>query len=253
MSNRIYITGDLHGKIDHIKNFVYQNYDTHCFDGTDIMILLGDAGLNYYLDKRDVKLKKEISKLPFTFFVIRGNHEQRPSLLYQKNRKKWDAKIFFENLVYVEKEFPKIKYAVDEPGLYNIKNIRTAIYPGAYSVDKEYRLMNGYKWFKDEQLNEEERLWGLHLAKDLKVDLVLSHTAPLEFEPRDLFLPFINQLTVDKSMEKYLQTIHEQVDYNLWIWGHYHADRFYPTYEDTNKKQIMLFQSIYDLEELLKE
>ena len=39
MSNKIYITGDLHGQIENIKQFVEQNRDTHCFDGSDTMSL----------------------------------------------------------------------------------------------------------------------------------------------------------------------------------------------------------------------
>lgn len=251
MSNKIYITGDLHGQIENIKQFVEQNSDTHCFDGSDIMILLGDAGFNYYLDKKDDKLKEEVSKLPFTFFVIRGNHEERPSLLYEKYKHtdSWKKEIFFGNHVYVETKYPKIKYAMDGPYLYNIKNYLTAVYPGAYSVDKGYRLMKGWHWFEQEQLNEGERAAGLSLAEGLEADLVLSHTSPLEFEPRDLFLPFIDQSTVDKTMEKYLQQVHEMLDYKLWCWGHYHADRIYPPAE---KSHVMLYKEIQDLDNLFK-
>ena len=249
--NKIYITGDLHGQIENIKQFVEQNYDTHCFDGSDIMILLGDAGFNYYLDEKDDELKKEVSKLPFTFFVIRGNHEERPGYLHEahKHNGSWDIEMFCNNLVYVETKYPKIKYAMDGPNLYKIKDYLTVIYPGAYSVDKEYRLMNGWRWFRGEQLTEEEREWGLDFARGLEVDLVLSHTAPLEFEPRDLFLSSINQSTVDKTMEEYLQQIHETVDYKLWCWGHYHADRIYPP---DKKSHIMLYKTIQDLDNLFK-
>lgn len=249
--NRIYITGDLHGQIENIKQFVEYNYDTHCFDGSDIMILLGDAGFNYFLNKKDDEIKEAVSKLPFTFFVIRGNHEERPGYLHEdyKHTGSWRTEVFFENLVYVEAKYPKIKYAMDGPNLYKIKNYSTVIYPGAYSVDKEYRLMNGWHWFRGEQLTEEEREWGLSLARGLEVDLVLSHTAPLEFEPRDLFLSSINQSTVDKSMEKYLQEIHETVDYKLWCWGHYHASRAYPP---DKKSHVMLYKEIQDLDNLFK-
>lgn len=35
----------------------------------DVLIILGDAGFNYYDDKRDDKLKAEISALNITLFV----------------------------------------------------------------------------------------------------------------------------------------------------------------------------------------
>lgn len=244
--NKVYITGDLHGNVDHIEKFIHNNYDTHCFDCTDTMILLGDAGLNYYLNKKDDFFKKQLSALPMNFFVIRGNHEARPSNVFDKN--KWHIEIFFDNEVYVENEYPNIKYAMDTPTVYEIKGKTVLIYPGAYSVDKHYRLMQGWRWFKDEQLTSEEMQVGRIMAECYKddTDIILSHTAPEEFEPRDLFIPSISQSTVDKTMESYLQEIHEMVNYKLWCWGHYHADRLYPS--EDGKNQVMFFRTIKDLE-----
>ena len=277
MSNKIYITGDLHGRYENIQNFVEQNCDTHNFDGSDIMILLGDAGFNYYLNKKDDKLKEEISKLPFTFFVIRGNHEERASNI-ARNNPDWQFENFWGNLVLVEKEFPNIKYAMDYPAFYNIPYFevpyymrddnpytgdieyedlintwRTLVIPGAYSVDKDYRLSMGFNWFKDEQLTEEEKdtcLYDIEQAK-YKCDFILSHTCPLCFEPTDLFLPMVDQSTVDKSMERFLGQVEFLMDYDCWLWGHYHKFRDYPRTD--GKKKIMLMHEVIDLEQVYKE
>lgn len=251
--NRVYITGDLHGETRYIEEFIHYNYDTHGFSYSDTMILLGDSGLNYYLNEKDTFFKAQLAALPITFFVIRGNHEERAEKLANKNPEEWYIEFYWDNYVWVEEKFPNIKYAMDFPTSYEINGMKTLVYPGAYSIDKEYRLMKGWKWFKDEQLNSKEQHMGMIMADCYKngVDLILSHTAPREFEPKDLFLNFIDQSKVDKTMEDYLQTIHEKVNYKLWCWGHYHADRIYPPRED-GKMQAMFFHTIRDLEEFMK-
>ena len=70
----IYLTGDTHGNFDHIRRFCELNNTTK----DDVLIILGDAGINYYLNKRDYKLKQELQNLPITLFCIHGNHEERP-------------------------------------------------------------------------------------------------------------------------------------------------------------------------------
>ncbi len=37
--------------------------------------------------------------------------------------------------------------------------------------------------------------------RNWQVDIVLSHTCPLRYEPTEVFLPFIDQSKVDKSTE----------------------------------------------------
>ncbi|MFR5701726.1 MAG: hypothetical protein ACLUD0_07495 [Eubacterium ramulus] len=44
----------------------------------DVMIILGDSGINYWLSPKDEKLKERVNRIPITFFCIHGNHEGRP-------------------------------------------------------------------------------------------------------------------------------------------------------------------------------
>ncbi|MCR5720461.1 MAG: metallophosphoesterase [Lachnospiraceae bacterium] len=69
-----YITGDTHGDFSRIAEFCEANGT----DTEDVMIILGDAGINYYLDARDRDLKNELGRLPITLFCVHGNHEARP-------------------------------------------------------------------------------------------------------------------------------------------------------------------------------
>lgn len=239
MYDNVYLIGDLHGKWRPIWNFLERQ--PHLKDTTaqdNVMICLGDFGGNFFFDHRDRNFKKKICKYPFTYFVIRGNHEERPSICAEKDLDNWQAEDFFSAPVYVEKAFPQIKYAIDCVAYYNIQGYKTLIIPGAYSVDKYYRLQNGWSWFENEQLTQKEMNRGLELIEknNWQADLVLSHTCPIQFEPTDLFLSVIDQSMVDKTMERYLGQIERQLDYKTWCWGHYHSFR---EYNENFPKQIM--------------
>ena len=57
------------------------------------------------------------------------------------------------------------------------------------------------------------------------IDFVLSHTCPKSWEPTDLFLNTVDQSGVDKTMEEWLDKVKNVVDWQFWMFGHYHADR----------------------------
>ena len=119
--------------------------------------------------------------------------------------------------VYMEDDYPHILFAKDSE-LYKLNGLFTFVVGGAYSVDKNYRLLHGLAWWLDEQPSDEikrqveEKLEGM----DWEVDVVLTHTAPLKFEPTEVFLPMIDQSTVDKSTEQWLDSIEEQLYYDRW-------------------------------------
>lgn len=69
-----YITGDTHGNFNRIEEFCSENDTTK----EDVMIILGDAGINYWLDNTDRQLKNDLSSLDITLFCVHGNHEARP-------------------------------------------------------------------------------------------------------------------------------------------------------------------------------
>lgn len=259
--DNIFALADIHGKWQPIRDFHLANKLKYKLDTKkNVMILLGDSGLNYFFNHRDEETKRKLCEFPFTYFVIKGNHEQRPSICMQKYPDKWHIETFWGNTVYVENDYPEIKYALDNVAIYSIpcridlddegdlviKNLKTLVIPGAYSVDKHYRLANGWSWFEQEQLSEDEIAAGREIIQHAGADfdLVLSHTCPIIYEPTDLFLSFIDQSMVDKSMERFLGEIEYNIDYKLWLWGHYHALRIYPTANEGKSQPIMLFNGI---------
>ena len=228
----IYLTGDTHGNFDRIKRFCELNNTTK----DDVLIILGDAGINYYLNKRDYKLKQELQNLPITLFCIHGNHEERP-----ENIGTYKLDMFFGSLVYVEPEFPNIIFAVDGM-IYKINNSKCLVLGGAYSVDKHYRLMKGYQWFESEQIPDDRKaeIEDCLSVCGYNVDYVLSHTCPYDTRPVHMFLRSIDQSTVDSSMEVWLQKIADRLTFKHWYFGHYHDDW-------DNGKYSMLYTDIIPL------
>ena len=242
------MTADIHGDFRSIRDFIKKIDNIKKLTKNDAIILLGDSGLQFFFNHRDKKLKQKLNSYEITLFLIRGNHEERPSICMNKNPNAWHMEEFWGNQVYVENDYPYIKYALDIPAKYEIptaqgNSIKTLVLPGAYSVDKYVRLVNNWSWFPQEQCNEEEMAAGVALAQSDSYDLVLSHTCPIIYEPTDLFLSVVDQSLVDKTTERWLGEIEHNLDYNLWCFGHYHANRIYPQVEDKNK--LMLFNDCF--------
>lgn len=217
---KILVTGDTHSRVAERLRSIRDNMPEYEPEKTAV-IILGDLGLLYYLDKKDYKHKKEASAYGYTIYAVRGNHEARPS---EKLGMRLVNDDFVGGPVWIENEFPLIRYFCDW-GIYNILGRRTLVIGGSYSVDKWYRLQNGWTWFEDEQLKDFEMAACLKNSKDREFDFILSHTCPLSFQPTDMFLNFIDQSTVDNTMEVWMEAVREEVRWNHWLFGHYHVDR----------------------------
>ncbi len=212
----VYLTGDTHRDFYRIFQFC-EEYGTTT---DDILVILGDAGINIYCDIRDNNLKRELIELPITLLCVHGNHEERPFLLDNYEEKSWH-----EGIVYYEEEYPNLLFAKDGE-IYDFDGKKAIVIGGAYSIDKYYRLRNGLAWFESELPTEEIKDYvEAQLEKcHWSVDYVFSHTVPVDYEPVWAFIPGIDQSTVDKSMENWLQYIEDNLDYDSWYAGHYHVE-----------------------------
>lgn len=227
--NKVMITGDCHGtytRFEKIKND-YGNEDI-------AMICLGDFSINFYLNKSDQKMKKWLcEKYPnITFYLVRGNHEQRPQLI-PGMEEIYDDRV--NGPIYWEPQYPNIRYFFDY-GYYTIGGYKCAVIGGAYSVDKWYRLARcnfteetnipkKSGWFPDEQLTKAEMDHCEIKLIGRKFDFVFTHTCPISFQPTDLFLGFVDQSKVDNTMEVWLEKMTSIFDWTVWLFGHYHRDR----------------------------
>lgn len=207
----IYITGDIHRDFSRIYKLKK--------DSDNLLIVLGDVGINYYLNEEDKNCKEYLKKLKLKLFCVRGNHEERPEKISTYKEVE-----MFGGKVFIEEEYPNLIFAKDGE-TYNIDGKKILVIGGAYSVDKQYRLLHGYKWFKDEQLTKEEMDTILEKVKGKHFDIVLTHTCPYKYEPREVFMQGLDQSKVDKSMEHFLDEIEENISYDKWYCGHYHTEK----------------------------
>ena len=205
----------------------------------DYLIILGDVGLNYYLNSFDVPNKKYLARLPITLLCIHGNHEERVWNLDSYKR------VYNKDLqcyVYVEEAYPNILFIED--GVFYLKGKKCLAIGGAYSIDKYYRLRMGYHWFPSEQPTEEEKEKIFQIVDtENSFNYIFSHTVPLKYEREleDLFLSSIDQSMVDKSTEKFLDKVEDKIMYDHWYFGHYHASF------DLTDKVTILFNEFIEL------
>jgi 3-oxoacid CoA-transferase subunit A len=230
----IYITGDTHGDFDRLIRFCSRFQTTR----EDTMIILGDAGFNYYGGKRDRRAKQIVSELPITVFSIHGNHEMRPATIPAYHTAEWHG-----GQVYMEEAYPNLLFGTDGE-IYDLDGTQTIVIGGAYSVDKFYRLANNWSWWPDEQPSDEikQKVENALAVRNWKVDVVLSHTTPLKYEPVEVFMSWVDQRKVDKSTETWLDSIEDRLAYKHWYAGHYHTEK------DIDRLTL-LFESIREFSE----
>lgn len=214
----VYITGDIHGNPSDIIYMASRYQMTK----DDIIVLLGDVGANYFLNKRDLKTKKDLSEyVEAVILCIHGNHEARPATIEGYELKEWNS-----GEVWVQPEYPNLLFAKDG-SIFNLDGFNCLVLGGAYSVDKHYRLERGFAWFEDEQPSDEIKEYVVKQLETVnnKVDVVFSHTCPLKYAPIEVFLPGIDQSKVDKSTERWLDEIEDKLNYRAWYCGHWHINK----------------------------
>ena len=220
----IYLTGDTHRDFRRVEHFCKRAETTK----DDILIILGDAGINYYGPGLDNALKCILEALPVTLLCVHGNHEKRPqSVAVQPGTAcAYDLLPWHGGHAYIESPYPSIVFAKDGE-IYDLGGKRCVVIGGAYSVDKEIRLAQRLGWWPDEQPSVEikQRVRAMLINSHWEVDAVLSHTCPHRYIPREMFLAGIDQRDVDDSTERWLDGIEKELDYGRWYCGHWHTDK----------------------------
>lgn len=261
---RIFVTGDKHGNPQEYKSAINRIKDPR---ETDKIIVCGDAGLSYGSFVSGAA-KKVMKKFPGSWIIMRGNHDdcywaENCAIKYDEDtgepfewipKDKWE--ITNDGMYLYQKKYPNIFYVYDDGGVYTIEDYNFLFVPGAYSVDKYYRLERNLPYNEKEQLTWQEQNRLTNLVKSYNqnkfpIDFVVAHTFPLHMEPyyRNLFLGGIDQTSVDKTTEKFLSALTYDVEQNRgfkqYFGGHFHADR------ELNDKYTMLYHDVVDVEDYL--
>ena len=229
----VYITGDIHGEVYRVSEMI-EKYE---ITPNDIIVILGDVGMNYYGNKHgDRRNKKRLNNFDIPILCIHGNHEMRPETLITYREEPWMG-----GTVYFEEEFPNLFFAKDGE-VYDLEGTKAIAIGGAYSVDKWYRLQRNIHWFPDEQPSVEIKTRVEKKLDDLgwQIDAVLTHTCPYGYIPREAFMSCVDQSTVDNSTELWLDTLEKKLNYKAWYCGHWHIEK-------RIDKMHFLFESIETL------
>lgn len=210
----LYFCGDVHGKYRELVWTLCVKRNIH--DAS--IIILGDFGVGFTRDM-DIEYKKSEPKLQknnLTLYTIRGNHD--------------DPEYFKDS----SHSYPRLKFLQDHQ-VYELAGRRIYTIGGAHSTDAN---TNPESTVPDRKLETEARLrkgklptwWEAECVEEkyeglpTRVDIVISHTAPLRFEPIPIRTAeiSINQYEKILSERKYLDYVLSEVRADYWFYGHYH-------------------------------
>ncbi len=214
----IYVVSDTHGKFRRVMEFLGSGPITK----DDILIILGDAGFNYdAIPGSGLRRKAPVNSYDIPVLCLQGNHELRPEHIESYREINWNG-----GVVYQEERYPNLLFAKDGE-CYTIDGKQILVCGGAYTVFKEYRIKKGLPWYADEQPSEEiKRQVEARLdMMDWKVDVMLTHTCPSKVVPTEKYIPGVDQSTVDKSTEEWLDRIEDRLQYDAWYCGHWHIEK----------------------------
>ena len=200
--------GDIHGELKKLIWSLVERYKL----SSGSLVVAGDFGAGFgrpgAMDVLYSSVKNRLENNDITIYVVRGNH---------------DNPDWFDG----QHDYPRVKFLKDHEV---IEIEGKTIYPigGAVSVDQEDRKSWNSEaeaygsskrwWWKDEII--EQKMVGL----PERVDIIVSHEAPLYFEP--VVVREIQNLTIwTKILEsrKYLDYVLNEVKCSKWFHGHYHT------------------------------
>lgn len=222
----IYIRGDIHGDVFQIMKWL-QHQRMEWDGGQDIfLILTGDTGLNFFLDRRDFQRKQLLQTavdhlrergIHLHILCVRGNHDCRPEHIFSYHLA--DALC---GKVYLEDQYPDLLFLKDGQR-YIIEGLPFMTIGGGNSSDLFFRLLNGEPFWQDESLSQKE-MEDIQNKMDLlpQQDIrLLSHMLPQRFA-----LSSRHENITGRSMETFLDQIYERYHDRIcsWFCGHYHKN-----------------------------
>ena len=230
----------------------------------DLVIVAGDDCLNYYCDLSDDMVKKSINSWGIDFLFVNGNHQNKPENISTYKPVDWNGgtvlmqegldHLFFavDGEVYtinektfavcggaysVDKYYRALRGAMSWPNIITPEDfsyLERIVTDHNFEYDKKIadkivrKIPSKYCfWWPDEQPSTRTKKKFEEKLADYnwKVDYVITHTCPYKYIPVEMFLPSVNQDTVDNKTERWLSVIERKLKYTTWYAGHYHTDK----------------------------
>ena len=222
---QLWICGDIHGELSGlVRNAV--NCGISCAD----VLVVGDFGVGFGRPKSmDVaygKVRATLEKNDICIYTIRGNH---------------DNPAFFDG----KHDFDRLHFLPDQS---IVELCGKRIYPVGGAVSADIDLVDPLSRKSRRMINDSlikfgssKRVWWpdeapMQFAEGLPetADIVVSHEAPLSFDPPLMQADHMRDETWQKIVKsrKYLDYVLQTVKPVLWFYGHYHS-HFEGNYQNT--------------------
>jgi hypothetical protein len=191
-TDRIMVLGDVHRDFGALNALVNRKRP-------QLILQCGDFGFWPKITRKDSRGNLKVNRVPIMkdskLYWADGNHEDHWSLKGLPSNEIWP------NVFYMKRG-----------STLTLPDGRTVLFMGgAYSVDQYMRTL-GYDWFPDEVISTMD----LEQLPDTKVDIVISHTCPREFEVMG------DDMRLDDSSRMALSYILTKYRPSLWYFGHFH-------------------------------
>lgn len=205
-----FLKGDIHGNLFELIYFIQK---LKLGEGDNI-IVLGDCGIAWRKDKKDLKRNIEAWEEEgngVKLYFLDGNHENFSIL----------------NSLPIENNMGKISdsiFHLKRGQVYNFEGKKILVCGGADSIDKEYRI-RGLNWWSGETITQED----IDNIPAGHYDYVLTHCCPRSvFEENKVFLctlDNVNQDNVIHTSEDRLEELKNKITFGTWVFGHYHVNK----------------------------
>ena len=227
MAGRIFVTGDVHGRIDIGKLGSKLFPQGRKLDRDDYVIICGDFGCVWNGDNQDRYWLDWLEDKPFTTLFVDGNHENF-DMLDAMDVQRWMGG-------NVHEIRPHVRHLM-RGQLFDLHGRRFFTLGGARSHDIEFRLPR-ISWWEQElptldELAAAERVLD---ACGWQVDYVITHCAAANVQYR--LMP-----TYDNDrLTRFLFDVERRLDYRAWFFGHYHENK------RVGERQIAVYGDIWEI------
>ena len=79
--------------------------------------------------------------------------------------------------------------------------------------------------YPSEQPDDKTKNEAIQVLNNNDIDVILSHTCPYSYLPKEAFIIGVDESKVDNSTEHFLDTIEKNYNYQKWYCGHFHIDK----------------------------